>query len=102
MTAMTAEKNILVVAEATRGKVPSATYELLTLACRLKATTGGALGVVLLDEGDVDGVRRLWSLKLVPEADLGKSSVLFRLRQNHDRLGSVKLLGWFLTFLGRR
>ena len=50
----------------------------------------------------VDGARRLWSLKLVPEADLGKSSVLFRLRQNHDRLGSVKLLGRFLSFLGRR
>jgi len=59
MTAMAAEKNILVVAEAPAGKLPSATYELLTLAHRLKGATGGDLGVVLLDEGDCDGVQAL-------------------------------------------
>lgn len=59
MTAMAAEKNILLVAEAPLGKLPPATYELLTLARRLKATTGGALGVVLLEEGDVDGASAL-------------------------------------------
>lgn len=59
MTAMVAEKNILVVTESAGGKLSPATYELLTLARRLQATTGGELGVVLLDEGDFDGAQAL-------------------------------------------
>jgi electron transfer flavoprotein alpha subunit len=56
---MTAEKNILVVTESAAGNLPPATYELLTLARRLRAATGGDLGVVLLDEGDFDGTQAL-------------------------------------------
>lgn len=52
-------KNILIVTESSGGKLPTATLELLTLAQSLKATTGGAIGAVLIEDGAGSAVASL-------------------------------------------